>query len=205
MSMSIAPDALPERRNVPRRLLTAVRILLGLAVVALGIAFLLTERSARWVEAQLGAWSVDTVFAKDALASMSSGNPAVVFLAGGDWLAMRITIECSIALYAGSIVIFGGLLLMLPRLRTVRVVVATAIGVALMILLNQVRIVGLAWVFAEHGREGFEWAHSLGGSFLMTAGLVVSLGVFLAIVPRRRKRKRFRQTKHNQAQTTKGA
>ena len=192
---TIAPATPAPSRRAARRLLTAARILLGLAVVALGILFLVKEYSARLLEAQVGAWLVDTLFATNALPSLSAGTPAVVFGVHDTFLALRITIECSIALYAGSIVIFGGLLMMLPRLRTVRVVVATALGAGLMILLNQVRIVGLAWVLSEYGRDGFEWAHSLGGSFLMTAGLVVSLGVFLGIVPRRRPRRRFRSTR----------
>lgn len=109
----------------------------------------------------------------------------MTYTSGDHWYSLVMTPECAIAFYAGGLLILGGLMVLIPRFRIGRIVIATAVAVVFMAFVNQLRLALLAHVFGVYGRDAFEWAHSLGGSTLMVVGLTLSLGIFMVIVLRR--------------------
>lgn len=167
---------------------TAVRWAAAAAFAARGVLLVLAERPMRGLEVHLSTAIAPYLFADEAKVAYASGDPAVFFRASGGWYALVVGAECSVAFSLAAICVLGGVLALVKRLSLVRVVGATAISMTGMVLLNQVRIVGLAFVRAEFGQETFDWAHSLGGSFLMMAGLAGSLALFFAFVVRRASR-----------------
>lgn len=159
-----------------------VRIVIALAMVALGVFVMLSERSVRMLETDLAAQILPLVFADEAIRGTSDGEPAVAFGVGATWWALRVTIECAIALYVGPIIMLGGLLTAIPRMSLVRVFSATAIAAAALVVLNQMRLLMLGFVLGQYGKGAFEWAHSLAGSFLMMFGLAGCLFLFFRVV-----------------------
>ncbi|MGH1549258.1 exosortase R [Leifsonia poae] len=181
-----ARTAQPAQRG-PHWLL---RLPLALALAAVAIALFITERTMRGYEIAMSGKLLPFLFASDALTAESNGSPIVLFKQGDTWLGLRMTAECSIAFYVGAILLFAALMMLIPRFAILRVLLASAIAVTTMVLLNQVRLAALAWVFGAHGRETFEWAHSIGGSVLMIGGLAVTLTLFFFVVVRGGRRAR---------------
>ncbi|WAA65637.1 exosortase R [Microbacterium oxydans] len=173
-----------ELRKPPRAhiLLRIARVLIALAMVAFGLYVMISERSIRLFETDLASQIFPIVFADEALRATSQGEPAVAFGVGDTWWALRVTIECAIALYLGPVIMVGGLLTAIPRMGLLRVFTATTIAVAALLLLNQVRLLMLGFVLGTYGRGAFEWAHSLAGSFLMLFGLAGCLFLFFRVV-----------------------
>lgn len=174
------------RRHRPRWLL---RLPIALLLAAGGIALFVTERTMRGLEVLLTSHLLSTVFSTRTVTSESLQSPAVLFQLGGDWSGLRMTVECSIAFYVGAILLFGALMLLLPRFSMPRTLLATGVSAVWMVLLNQVRMFGLAWVLGEKGHDAFEWAHSLGGSILMLSGLAAALALFFVVVVRRSRKR----------------
>lgn len=169
----------PVRTHLAIRI---VRIIIALAMIALGIYVMLSERSIRMMETDLASQIFPHVFADEAIRGTSAGEPAVAFGVDATWWALRVTVECAIAFYIGPVIMLGGLLSAIPRMGLVRVFSATAIVVAALVLLNQVRLLMLGFVLGTYGRGAFEWAHSLAGSFLMLFGLAGCLFLFFRLV-----------------------
>lgn len=168
--------------------LTAARTILAVTMATLGALSIAFESTARGLEARLAAWIATLATPIDALAFAAEPDPAVAYLVGGSWYALRITAECSVAFYIGGLLLFGAALSTALRLPPLRVVLASAAGVAVLALTNQARILGLGLIRGEFGSEAFAWAHSLGGSLLMLLGVVVALALFFAIAIDRRAR-----------------
>lgn len=154
--------------------------MLGVIVAVLLFVF---ERLTRQIEVGIASWVFPLVFAEDALPVTSGGMPGVAFGHNG-WYALIITPECSIAFYVGALVLLGAALLLIPRFQMSRILLAVAVSSLGMIALNQVRLAALGFIRAEYGGQAFDWAHTLGGSFLMMAGLAGCLALFFVVVVR---------------------
>ena len=161
-----------------------LRLPLALGLAATAIALFVAEHTMRGYEIAISSKLLSVLFSSDTTAAESNGSPGLLFKLNGEWLGLRMTAECSIAFYVGAILLFAALMMLIPRFSIGRVLLASAIAATTMVLLNQVRLAGLAWVFGEHGRETFEWAHSIGGSVLMIGGLAVTLVLFFFVVVR---------------------
>jgi exosortase/archaeosortase family protein len=168
--------------------LTPARTILGLTMVALGVLSIVFEATARGVEATVAARLATVVTPVETVAFPAEPDPAVVYRIGGAWYALRITAECSVAFYIGGLLILGAAVSTALRLPPVRVLLAAVAGVAVLVLTNQTRILGLGLIRGEFGSEAFAWAHSLGGSLAMLLGVVVALMLFFAITVTRRAR-----------------
>ena len=197
MSTSVVPPVVSRREHrsvepAQRGPQWLLRLPLALALAAAAVALFLAERTMRGYEVAIAGKVLPFLFASEATTAESGGSPVVLFKQDGLWLGLRMTAECSIAFYVGAILLFAALMMLIPRFTILRVLLAGAIAVTTMILLNQVRLVALAWVFGAHGRETFEWAHSIGGSVLMIGGLAVTLTLFFFVVVRTPQRRRAR-------------
>lgn len=187
--------AIPMTRVGSRQRTASARMPLrwALAVIlaTLGVLAILFERAARSVEVILASDILPLVFASGATPAITDGEPSIAFGYGEHWYAIRITAECSIAFYAGAIAIAGAAIVLVPKIRIVRVLPAVLISMAVMVALNQVRFVGLTYALGAHGIEVFDWAHTIGGSILMMAGITGCIFFFLMYVvrPSRHERK----------------
>lgn len=172
----------------------APRVVLALALLVLGVLVVANERSFTALEARLGTHLIQAAFADQAVTATTRGDPSIAFAVGADWWALRVTTECAIALYIGPLLAFAGLFVAFPSISLVRTAWALVVAGVTLVLLNQARLVGLGYVFAEWGLNAYDWAHSLVGSFLMIFGVAgcLTLFFFAVIRPSRRGRSRTR-------------
>jgi len=162
-----------------------VRVLTSLVLVAGAVALVAGEHIGRQVESSIARWLLHALTGATVLPAGASTVPAVVFQSGDlQWNVLEITVECAVAYVLAALVMLGAALALVPRFGPLRVVLATAVGAALLVLVNQVRIVLLALVLAHGGVGPFEWAHSFAGSVVSLFGLAATLFVVFLIVIR---------------------
>ncbi|AAT89217.1 hypothetical protein ATY41_08105 [Leifsonia xyli subsp. xyli] len=171
-------------------LVCIAKMLLAAGIGTIGALVMLNEHTIRTLEAAVTTWLIAHTFAGDTFLAATGGNPSTIYQVAGRWYGMVITSECSIALYAGPILMLAAVFLIMSRFGTIRTLVAAAISVILLAMLNQIRLLGLAYVLSHWGADAFQWWHSLGGSFLMVSGLASILFLFFVMVIRRHRRGR---------------
>jgi exosortase/archaeosortase family protein len=157
------------------------RLLLAMATIAAGIVVMANERTFRSIESEIGAHLFSLVMG-DAVAATTGDDPSIAFELGGHWYALRVTIECSIALYLGPLMMLGGALLATPRMGVIRIALATLTSVTTMAALNQARFLMLGYALGSGDRARFDWMHSLVGSSMMLLGIALSLTLFFRVV-----------------------
>lgn len=160
------------------------RVLVALGLAAVGVMIMVKESAVRGYETVLTTELLSRLLADDAFVLPLKPQPTVSFKSGGQWFGIAITPECSVAFFIGPILLLASLFVLMPQFSTPRAIVAGAIAVALFVLVNEARLIGLAFVLSHWGRDQFEWWHSLGGSFVMLAGLALALFLFFVIVIR---------------------
>jgi exosortase/archaeosortase family protein len=173
-------------RRQARPLPHALRLILGLAFIASGVAIVVFEGAVRAVEAHILAWLLGTGFlAEQAFPSTSGGSPAVLFAHDGDWLAVRITAQCAIAFYLAAVLGLAALLSLVRRVRIGRLLTATALAIAGLTALNQLRLLVIAVAFSRGGHDAFAWAHGPIGTVMMLVGIAGALTLFFFLCVRR--------------------
>ena len=149
---------------------------------------MLSERAVRGWETFLGAHLIGWTFGDEAARTYFGADPSILFRTGTSYWTLRVTAECSVAYFAGAILLIAAVFLFFRRYEPVRVMTAAAISVVGLTGLNQVRFLALGWIMSTTDDRTFEWAHSLGGSFLMIFGLAAALFCFFRLVIVTRKR-----------------
>lgn len=183
--MTISPSRSRSRSLALPRL---TRLVAALGLGAAAITVMLSERAVRGWETFLGAHLIGLTFGDEAAHTDFGADPSILFRTGTSYWSLRVTAECSIAYFAGAILLIAAGFLFFRRYEPVRVMTATAISVVGLMGLNQVRFLALGWIMSATDHTTFEWAHSLGGSFLMIFGLAASLFCFFRLVIVTRKR-----------------
>lgn len=164
------------------------RALIALAFVAVGVLCFIYERELRFTETEIQAWIMNsTGLAETAISSVNNGIPAITFHSNDTWISLRLIPQCAIAMYVGAAFLLSAILIMVPRVRPIRLFAALAFSGFGLVLLNQVRLLVNAVMFAEGGREAFNWAHGPIGSTMMMLGVAGSLAVFFLLCIRRAK------------------
>ena len=184
----------PETPRASRSLGRIVSIIVAVALAGLGVTAIVVEGALRAVASEPAARIASGLPGLGALAFTEEPAPTIAYLIDGGWFALRITAECSVAFFAGGLLILGGTLSLVLRLNPLRSACALVAGTAVLILVNQARFLGLGLVRGRLGQEAFEWAHTLGGSVLMLTGVIVALLLFFRIAIAGRAGRRGRLT-----------
>ena len=185
-----ATAPLPRARRAVRVLDRVVRTLLAVGLVLVGVVCFLQERELRlWETEILARILTATGVADTAVASLNNSVPAVTLSLDGAWVSLRVIPQCAIAGYLGGILLLAAILVSLPRVRILRLIAATILAAMSLILLNQFRLLVIGVMYAEGGREAFNWAHGPLGSIIMMLGVAAVLsGFFLFCVRDSRRR-----------------
>lgn len=187
-------SAAAPRRRAGQVFTNVTRGALSLSLLALGVLIVINEGAVRVAESHLLAFLMNLGVADSALVATSAGNPAVAFELGGQWLALRITIQCAIALYLGPVLLVAALLVLSPRVSIARVLLATAIGLTALTLLNQLRLLLIGFGYGTWGTEAFHWMHGPVGTGLMLVGIAGVLFLFVILCIRRGPRSEGRRS-----------
>jgi exosortase/archaeosortase family protein len=169
----------------PRRIAAVVvRAVVGTGLVVLGVLALMSVAAFQMREAWFGAWALEHVFGRPSR-TLTTGPTYLYQEVPGDdtsWAGLVVTSECSAAFFVGGVLVVGGLLVIVwHRSPAVRLLVATAATIALLLLVNTARLALLAEAAARWGTVGFGWAHTVAGSILMIATLCLSVIVFVRV------------------------
>jgi exosortase/archaeosortase family protein len=178
-----APTPTPSAGRL--RIERSFRWLLAVVLAAVAAAAIAFEHALRTLESVIAAEILPYVFATGTKPAVSGDSPAIAFQGDGHWFALRITAECAIAFYVAAILALTAALLLLPRFPIGRLLIAGGVGVAGMVLLNQVRFIWLGYAFSFQSREVFDWVHIVGGSILMAVGMAATLLFFVLFVVRK--------------------
>lgn len=199
--IDVTGPAVPRSEPKPaargsRRVRRSARVRLWLSIVAAILAFaaaVVVAWSAREVatqESRLAARIAEWVFASQSSTVDTPAGPAFIFDVDHHWYGIRVTVECSVALFISVILVAGGAIVLTRRVSIVRVGVALAIGCAALVVLNQLRLLMLSYALAELGRDAFDVSHQILGSILMLLGTgAVLLALLLTATRSRRKRR----------------
>ncbi len=181
--MSTYPLTRPRSRK-PAAAVFIFRLAVGMLLAGAGVCLIVFEHSGRELESMIGAFVIGHTVGIEAIDSFIGTNPTIAYHLGDHWYALQITPECSAFIYLGAIFILAAIFAAIPRYRLGPLALALLLSSSILLLLNQVRFMGLAWVLGTYGKTAFDWAHSLGGSFLMMGGLAASLLIFFLLVVR---------------------
>lgn len=184
--------ATPLRVRVRRRRRSPSRLVAAALAAALAVGIVATQADLRMGEAILARWFVGAVTDGSAV----SAGTTVYFGVGTDQVTgLSITALCSTVVFIVPIVVLAAAMLAITRASLARVVVAAAIGVALVVFCNFVRFASAAWAFDRFGRDGFDIVHRYAGSLFVIAGFVGAIVLTLAIGLRDRARVTRRGTR----------
>lgn len=175
------------RRRARARLGFSVATAVLLVALAIGVA--VSARDIATLESRLAATIARLVFASQSSTLDTPTGPAFIFDVDHHWYGIRVTVECSVALFIAVILVAGGAIVLTRRVSIIRVGVALAIGGATLVVLNQVRLLMLSYSLAELGRNAFDVSHQILGSILMLLGTgAVLLSLVLVAARSRRAR-----------------
>jgi exosortase/archaeosortase family protein len=101
-------------------------------------------------------------------------------------MGLRITAGCSSALLILPLFLVGAGFMASRRSTIARILAGTAIGAAVLVVTNQLRLCLIAWFAQEWGHDGFGWAHTVIGSLLSLVGVAASVAILLLLAMRQR-------------------
>jgi exosortase/archaeosortase family protein len=156
----------------------------GVAAALLWAAWTAVEEMdrLRHAEAWLGAHVVAAVMGRS---YHPSGSALVHYPVGPlTTRALEITWQCSVVWAMVPVLAMAAGLVLVPGTSWWRVVVAAAIGVVVVGVVNQLRLLVIALATAWWGRDGFEVSHRLVGSGLVLLSVAVALSFVWRSTPR---------------------
>lgn len=161
-----------------------LRMFGGLVLVAVGVSLLLYETVVRADEASLaGHW-----FGLFLAGPVQTSRDLVFFdWSKGPLVAVQITQECTVALLAGPLLFLGAGLLAFTRAAWHRLLVGLAVGLAVVIAVNQVRLALIAVSTQHWGISGYDVSHKFVGTVLVLAGFTLAVLLTIRIAVRTRR------------------
>jgi exosortase/archaeosortase family protein len=170
----------------PRRTPAAQTVRLAVSLSLAGTAYVTLRENERIRDFE--AWLAGHVIT--VAAGLPSGNsvgaPVVWFPTKTREIGLVITPECTVALLMVPFIAASALLVW-QRVPIIRPVVGLAVALVMLILVNQLRLLGIVWFVKGMGfSSGFYWGHTLVGSVVTIVGLAGSLAAFATLAVRRR-------------------
>jgi exosortase/archaeosortase family protein len=166
-------SARDARFNVLLRAIYAVTLVLFL------ITILMHENTIRCGEARVAAWLVDSSPGPAAYAL--NGEPVFFIIGREGSIGLNVTPECTVALLILPFLACTVLLLAVRRIQLPRLLAGLTISIAVLVGVNQLRLVSVSWASYYFGSTGYEWSHTLGGSILSIVGMVFTMFIYVKI------------------------
>jgi exosortase/archaeosortase family protein len=161
----------------------AGRLLACVACCALAAIAVKENYALRGLEAVLAGHVIALATAMPAGAI--PGTPVLWFTLGPHrHMGLAITQACTVVLMTTPFLIATALLVW-RRSSAVRPLVACLVATAMLLVVNQLRILTIIMFLLHMGYGGFYWGHTLVGSLITIAGGSVTLVVYVLIVVRR--------------------
>jgi exosortase/archaeosortase family protein len=102
--------------------------------------------------------------------------------AGSRTVGLQITASCTAIFLMVPFFFLAALMMLIPRLRVARTLLAVAVSLMVVFWLNQLRLLIIAWATHRWGiGQGFDWAHILAGAILTTLSMLIALYLFFRL------------------------
>lgn len=172
----------------PTRLIRLRRISLAAAFAGTAVAAVVFNAAVRAAEVQITGVAVAPI--TDGLTTVAPKFAALWWGLGTDRaFGIRVAPECSAAFIIAPLLLVAAAFALLGGRHTARRLVgAAAVTVALVVAVNSLRLVAIAWSTWQWGDSGFRWSHSVGGSLLSTIGFALAMVGFIWMLSRNRDR-----------------
>ncbi|AHH99637.1 hypothetical protein GCM10010174_17880 [Kutzneria viridogrisea] len=154
------------------------------AVLLAAAGLLLAWSGVRQLESELFAALTRTTIDSGAY---SSSDAAVVYLNAGTrgMFGLEITSSCTIAYPLAGFLLLLAFLAQVPRWSLARVWLAGLGSTAVLVAVNQVRLLGIAFASREWGLQtGYEISHRVVGTVITLVGLVLAIAIVFAVIGR---------------------
>lgn len=154
-----------------------IRLLLGIAMVALGAYLVYRQADVRVFEARLSRPILAVLLGT---AKHPPGTDLVYypnFAVSGGLRGLRVTLSCSSVLVVGPMLVMGGAMAMVRRFSPWRAVWAMALAATCMFVINLMRIAVIAVSTYNWGRDGYEVTHRVVGSGIVLVAATVAFVV----------------------------
>lgn len=168
-----------------------VRFVVGLAMLAGGAYAILVQEEFRQLEA-----GVVTALLKPFLGAgvFQFADQFVVKLDASHYLGLQITIECTTLVLLTPMLLFSAAVLMFTRVTWPRWLLATAVGLVIVVIVNLIRIALIAVATLWWKETGYDWSHVLIGTLVALVGLVGAAVLMLRIMNGSRSKRAARMT-----------
>jgi exosortase/archaeosortase family protein len=174
--------------NKTRRTLSAKTIRLATSLALCGIACLVVRENVRIRDFEAWLSGHIITIAAGLNGGHSFGTPTVWFPTKHAEIGLVITPECTASLLMVPFIAASALLVW-QRVPLARPLVGLAVAVVSLIMVNQIRLLGIVWFVKAMGfSSGFYWGHTLVGSIVTIVGLASSLAMFAMLAIRRKEK-----------------
>lgn len=162
--------------------LRGYRVIAAALTAALTLAVIVDSQPVRAFE----AWLASHVVAAGAGTQTGhDANLAIVWfvLDASDQVAFQITRDCTVAVLVAPFLAVTSVLVWLRKPVSARPLLALAVTLPLLIMINQLRILIIVWLMEMLGpQSGFYWGHAVAGSLLTIAGMAICILVYASLV-----------------------
>jgi exosortase/archaeosortase family protein len=93
----------------------------------------------------------------------------------GPLIGFRITQQCTVALLLGPMIILAAVMLAVTTIRVRRLASGLAVGLAIVVVVNQLRLALIAVSTQHWGIPGYDVSHKFVGTLLALAGFVAAV------------------------------
>lgn len=182
------PPKGPAVRRRGERLVTPVRGLFALAIWTAMVAGVAYAARGRTIEARIAASLAGPVTRGR---SRSIGDVVLTGLGTRGSMGLHITNECTVLLLVVPMLFIAGLIILFRRFPVHSVLFGLLMGVLVVTLTNQMRVVLIAWATQYYGFSlGYELSHKFVGSVLAIFGFALGTLVMFRLAPGRRRSER---------------
>lgn len=162
------------------------RPLVALSVAVAAVALVANHETVRALEAVL----VRRLIAAVTEGSASAAGSIVYFGVGtSDVVGLSITLMCSTVVLAAPLLALSAGIVGITRATWPRVLLASAVSIALVLLTNFARFMMAAAAYTQAGHEGFDVVHRYVGSLFVIAGFIGAIVLLLTLALRERPRR----------------
>ena len=183
-SLAPLPFALPSwEPTTPHRPRSRGQLVAGLAMFAVAVWLAFEDRTFRHFEARLA--TPMTGFVTGRHGTVTSNDLVYFALGTHRAFGLQITNECTSALLLIPLLVMMGSFTMFSRVPLRRQLLALAVGASLMMVVNVVRVSGIAWATWRFGFDpGYTYSHVFVGSAFSLVGFVASMLLALWVLVR---------------------
>ncbi|NUU05975.1 hypothetical protein [Leifsonia sp. C5G2] len=159
-------------------------------VLAFGALLVWFQQQAREIEVAVVVTLLRPVLGE----SVSAGADAIVLrLSELHYWCLRITAECTTLVFIVPMLLFAVATLLFTRVPVRRWLAASALGLLLVVVVNLFRLGLIVVSTLSWDRVGYEWSHTVVGTLVALAGVVVAALATLRILNGRPLRSRLRR------------